>query len=194
MIFSYTSDDVTYPNGRTTRAGRTDLLEELLDHRDLGMQLSSPLIDTGAYMEVLEAVRRAHDPVRIPDASITTIDDRVAVDDIGDWVERTARAGALFSEVHAPFAQTNPAGNTENLAVDKNTVAVRDDGSAVTSASAPRPFLHPVRTLGRRRRLRRSRLAVPLSVRGRRAHPERLRRRRHARHHSTMDRVQRTLP
>lgn len=148
VTFSYTTDDLTGSDRRTRRTGRTDLFEELLDHRDFGTTLSSALIDTGAYMEVLEAVRRAPDPARIPDASITTGEDRVTVDDIAHWVERTARAGALFSEVHAPFAQTAASGATEDISVNARTVAVRDDGSAVTPTSAPRPFMHPVRTLG----------------------------------------------
>ncbi|MDQ0642833.1 DUF6807 family protein [Microbacterium murale] len=148
VTFSYTTDDLRYADGHVVRTGRTDLFEELLDHRDHGTPLSSPLIGTGAYMEVLEAVRRAPDPIRIPDASITTAEDRVTVDDIAHWVERAARAGALFSEVHAPFAQIAPSGTTEDIAVDARIVAVRDDGSAVTPTSAPRPFLHPVRTLG----------------------------------------------
>lgn len=104
VTFAYTMDDITHSDGRIVHTGRTDLFEELLDHRDVGTPLSSPLVDTGAYMEVLEAVRVAPEPVRIPEASITTAEDRVTVDDIDQWVERTARAGALFSEVHAPFA------------------------------------------------------------------------------------------
>jgi len=88
---------------------------------------------------VLEAVRRAPDPIRIPDAAITKFDDRVTVDGIAHWVERTARAGALFSEVHAPFVQTSPVGGTEDLAVDVRIVAVRDDGSAVTPTTASPP-------------------------------------------------------
>lgn len=148
VSFSYTTDDLTYSDGHVVHTARDDLFEEMLDHRDLGTPLSSPLIDTGAYMEVLEAVRTAPEPIRIPAVSTTVLEDRVAVDDIVDWVERTARAGALFSEVHAPFAQPAPAGATEDLAVDGHVVAVRDDGSGVTATSAPRPFLHPVRTLG----------------------------------------------
>lgn len=148
VTFSYTTDDLTYADGRVLHTGRTDLFEELLDHRDLGTTLSSPLVDTGAYMEVLDAVRTGPDPVRIPAGSITSLEDRVVVDDIGFWVERTARASALFSEVHAPFASPAPTGVTENLGIAEHVVAVRDNGARVTPTSAPRPFLHPVRTLG----------------------------------------------
>ena len=152
VILSYTTDDLTGLDGTTTRTGRTDLFEELLDHRDSGVPLSSPLVDSGSFMAVLEAVRTAAEPVAIPDASIAVLTDgdapRIAVDDIASWVERAARAGALFSELHAPFASTPPTGRTEELRLGEHVVAVRDDGSAVTRTSAPRPFLHPVRTTG----------------------------------------------
>ncbi|WP_243232841.1 DUF6807 family protein [Microbacterium sp. CIAB417] len=146
VLFSYTDDVLTYPDGRVSRPGRVELFEQFLDHLDHGVPQLSALVDTGAYMEVLEAVRTAEDPVRIPDAAFTVLSDRIAVDDIGEWVERTARAGALFSEVRAPFAPETADGATEDLLLGDHVIAVRDDGSAVTPTSGPRPFLHPVRT------------------------------------------------
>ncbi len=72
----------------------------------------------------------------------------IVVDDIADWVQRTARAGALFSEVRAPFAPESADGATDEIALGDAVIAVRDDGAAVAPTSAPRPFLHPVRTPG----------------------------------------------
>lgn len=152
VLFSYTTDRLTYSDGRRADTGRADLFEELLDHRDHGTALTAPLIHTGAFMTVMEAVRRASDPTPIPDAEITVLTNRPAtltvVNGVSEWVERTARAGALFSEVHAPFATATRQGRTHDLRVGPTVVAVHDDGSAVFRSSGPRPFLHPVRTLG----------------------------------------------
>ncbi len=115
VVFSYTTDEITHPDGRVTVSDRTDLVEQVLDHREHGVALSSPLIETGAFMTVLEAVRTAPAPLSIPESQLTRTDvdaDGVTlttVDGVGPWVERTAKAGALFSEVHAPFARTAPA-------------------------------------------------------------------------------------
>ena len=147
-LFSYTNDVITYPDGRASEPGRIELFEQFLDHLEHGAAQLSSLADTGAYMEVLEAVRTAPDPVRIPDAAMTALDTMVVVDDIADWVQRTARAGALFSEVRAPFTPENPDGATEELTLGDRVIAVRDLGAGVTPTSGPRPFLHPVRTLG----------------------------------------------
>ncbi|MET9496840.1 Gfo/Idh/MocA family oxidoreductase [Streptomyces sp. NPDC006552] len=46
--------------------GRTDLLENLLDHLTAGAELLAPPATTGAFMRVVEAVRRAPDPVALP--------------------------------------------------------------------------------------------------------------------------------
>lgn len=148
VLFSYTDDVITYPDGRVSRPGRIELFEQFLDHLEHGAAQLSALVDSGAYMEVLEAVRTAPAPLRIPDAATTTLDTMIVVDDIADWVQRTARAGALFSEVRAPFARESADGATNEIAIGDAVIAVRDDGAAVAPTSGPRPFLHPVRTPG----------------------------------------------
>jgi predicted dehydrogenase len=111
VIFDYTVDRLVYPDGRVTHCGRTDLFEQLLDHREHGAPLASPLVETGAFMTVLEAVRTAPAPLPIRESSIIRLQDRPAplttVADIGTWVERAARSGSLFSEIHAPFTYTS---------------------------------------------------------------------------------------
>ncbi|NEE18214.1 gfo/Idh/MocA family oxidoreductase, partial [Streptomyces sp. SID7499] len=42
--------------------GRTDLLENLLDHLEHGTPLLVPPASTGAFMRVVEAVRNAPEP------------------------------------------------------------------------------------------------------------------------------------
>jgi predicted dehydrogenase len=114
VVFAYTEDELTYADGRTERTGRTDLFEELLDHREHGVPLSSPLVETGAFMTVLEAVRTAPSPFAIPASELTVRTDGpsplTTIDGIDDWIERTARSGALFSELDAPFARAAIAG------------------------------------------------------------------------------------
>lgn len=121
VLFSYTDDLLTHPDGRVVRTGRTDLFEELLDHRETGSPLSSPLVETGAFMTVLEAVRAAPAPYAIPESALTVLTDRpsplTTIDGIAGWVERTARSGALFSELHAPFAQAAISGARHAVAV-----------------------------------------------------------------------------
>lgn len=150
VIFSYTTDRLIHPDGSEVDTGRTELFEELLDHRDHGVPLHAPLVETGAFMAVMEAVRTAPDPIPVEDAAITLLTDRpsplTTIDGIVEWVERTARSGALFSELHAPFAAAPLAGRTHELRVGAAVVAVHDDGSAVAHTSGSRPFLHPVRT------------------------------------------------
>ncbi|WP_102194648.1 DUF6807 family protein [Microbacterium aurantiacum] len=152
VVFSYTTDRLEYPDGQVEDTGRTDLFEELLDHRDRGIALTSPLVEAGAFMTVMEAVRTAPDPILVPDAERTVLTDRPAalttIDGVAFWAERTARAGALFSELHAPFASAPQSGRTRELRAGSSVVAVHDDGSAVARTSGPRPFLHPVRTPG----------------------------------------------
>lgn len=152
VVFSYTEDELMHADGSVTRTGRTDLFEQLLDHRETGVALSSPLAESGAFLTVMEAVRLAPDAARIPAAELQVSDEGpvplVIVPDVAAWTERTARAGALFRELRAPFAVPAPPGRTDELRLGDRTIAVRDDGSTTARTSGPRPFLHPVRTLG----------------------------------------------
>ncbi|NEE53607.1 gfo/Idh/MocA family oxidoreductase, partial [Streptomyces sp. SID8455] len=46
--------------------GRTDLLENLVDHLERGTPLLAPPASTGAFMRVVEAVRTAPEPAPLP--------------------------------------------------------------------------------------------------------------------------------
>ncbi|MFE3516544.1 Gfo/Idh/MocA family protein [Streptomyces sp. NPDC059166] len=91
--------------------GRTDLLENLVDHLEHGTPLLVPPARTGAFMRVLEAVRTAPDPTPLPESAWYT---RQA--DRGDGVRRIVRGidGAvaaaadtltLYSELGASWAR-----------------------------------------------------------------------------------------
>lgn len=90
--------------------GRDDLVENLLDHRSIGSPLLVPLIETGAFMRVLEAIRLADEPTRIDDRMIDWRDEggdrHPVVDGIERWINEAADRGALFSECGAPWAFT----------------------------------------------------------------------------------------
>ncbi|TDW44536.1 putative dehydrogenase [Curtobacterium sp. PhB42] len=149
-VLHYTADEVTV--GDTTRTvGRTDLLENLLAHRSRGDDLLVPLVFTGAFVEVLEAVRAA-EPVRIDHPWVTWEGEGTArrplVADVEAIVDRAADARALFSEVGAPWAHTARDEVLQVLRVDGAPVATELDGSGTIATSSPRPYLHPVRTLG----------------------------------------------
>ncbi|MDF6021828.1 Gfo/Idh/MocA family oxidoreductase [Streptomyces sp. JH34] len=91
--------------------GRTDLLENLVDHLEHGTALLVPPERTGAFMRVLEAVRTAPEPTALPPTAWHT---RPA--DRGDGVRRVvhgidgtvataADTLTLFSELGASWAR-----------------------------------------------------------------------------------------
>ncbi|WP_439694319.1 DUF6807 family protein [Curtobacterium sp. SP.BCo] len=149
-VLGYTEDVVTL-DGATRRLGRTDLLENLLAHRSRGDALLVPLESTGAFVEVLEAVR-AVEPVQIDHPWVTWTGDgpgrRPLVRDVEAVVDRAAEERALFSEVGAPWAHTARDEVLHELVVDGVRVAEVLDGAGTIPTSSPRPYVHPVRTSG----------------------------------------------
>lgn len=149
----YTRDEVEVrPAGgaaTTSAHARTDLLENLVDHVRTDAQLLVPLSRTGAFMQVLEAVRRAPEPKEIP-----TGHQELRRDDAGETVGRvlpgiadaTARSAerlALYSELDLPWAPAE-----QVLRVGGRDVARYRWHVDLPATAAPRPHLHPVRTLG----------------------------------------------
>ncbi|TDN41529.1 putative dehydrogenase [Curtobacterium flaccumfaciens] len=149
-VLHYTEDDVT-ADGTTRHLGRSGLLDNLLAHRATGEDLLVPLESTGAFVEVLEAVR-ATEPVRIDHPWVTWEGDgparRPLVADVEAVIDRAAHERALFSEVGAPWVQTSRDEVLDELVVDGTPVATVLDGGGTIATSSPRPYLHPVRTLG----------------------------------------------
>jgi predicted dehydrogenase len=158
--FDYTLDDVTVRDvsvregavgDRTEHHGRTHLLENLLDHRRTGAELLVPLVSTGAFVEVLEAVRAA-EPVQIDHPFVTWLGEgdgrHPVVADVEAVVDRAADGLALFSEVGAPWAHADRDEVLHRFVVDGTEVARVLDGAGTIPTSVARPYLHPVRTLG----------------------------------------------
>jgi predicted dehydrogenase len=94
----------------TTEHAATDLLENLVAHvREPEVPLLVPLLATRSFMQVLEAVRIAPEPLEIPPEH-RRIDTsgphpRLMVPGIDDVVARSAAELALFSELDQPWAR-----------------------------------------------------------------------------------------
>jgi len=149
--FSYTTDVVTI-DGAATGFDRTDLLENLLDHRSDGTPLIVPLTSTGAFMRVVEAIRLAPAPTRVDPEAITWHevdgDSYPVIDGVADTVVAAASTGSTFAEVHAPWARDAHDGVVAEATVAGRAVAVELDGTGTIPSSSPHPYLHPVRTCG----------------------------------------------
>ncbi|MDR7382804.1 Gfo/Idh/MocA family protein [Promicromonospora iranensis] len=129
----YEHDLVRLRTGRVVaekQYGRTGLLENLLRAR-AGERLLCDVRDTGAFMQVLEAVRTAPDPAPIADTFVDWVDGIAAVTggpagkiggaqgnpegdarhpvvhDIAEWCERAAREQRTFTELGAPWTVKN---------------------------------------------------------------------------------------
>ncbi|WP_324643066.1 DUF6807 family protein [Pseudarthrobacter sp. LT1] len=153
ITLSYTKDEVviTAADGeRRETYGRTDLLENLLDARATGAPLLSALQDTGAFTAVLEAIRTSPAPAPIDAASVVWEgagdDAHPVVRGVSDLLGRAVKAQATFAELGVPWARPIPP--VRALTVDGRPVADYQDGSHIRAVSSPRPYLHPVRTLG----------------------------------------------
>ncbi|GAA1745406.1 DUF6807 family protein [Kocuria aegyptia] len=152
-VLHYTRDELTVsgPGGtRTITSGRTNLLENLIDARRHGTALLCPLAATGAFMRVLDAVRTAPDPVPIAPEHVRWHEEsgarRAVLPGVEDWAARAVKAQSGFAGLGAPWAEPAPAG--ERFVVAGREVAQVRTGEDVAPTASPRPFLHPVRTLG----------------------------------------------
>jgi hypothetical protein len=92
----------------TTEHAATDLLDNLVAHvREPGVPLLAPLTATRAFMEVVEAVRLAPEPVEVaPEYRRTDTSGahpRQVVPGIDAAVARAAEDLALFSELGLPW-------------------------------------------------------------------------------------------
>lgn len=154
IVFYYTEDELAITTGdgdeRVEHFGRTDLLENLLRYRAAGETLLSPLEASGAFMMVMEAIRTADAPRAIPDGFVTWEGDgddaHPVVRDVEILIQRAQRAQALFSEIVPEWAGSVP--SSGSLLVNGTGVADYRDGASLAPTLAPRPYLHPVRTLG----------------------------------------------
>jgi predicted dehydrogenase len=130
----YEHDLVRLRTGRVVaekQYGRTGLLENLLRART-GERLLCDVRDTGAFMQVLDAVRSAADPKPVGNAFVDWVDGvdagpgggppgKIAgtqgnpegdarhpvVRDVAEWCERAAREQRTFTELGAPWTVEN---------------------------------------------------------------------------------------
>ncbi|MFJ4623524.1 Gfo/Idh/MocA family protein [Streptomyces sp. NPDC088812] len=86
--------------------GRTDLLENLVDHLTDGVPLLVPPAATESFMRVVEAIRLAPDPLQLPEDAWHRLpgEDRRVVPGIDGLVAAAADSLALFSELGAAWA------------------------------------------------------------------------------------------
>jgi predicted dehydrogenase len=149
---TYTLDEVRLHRGgeqvsMSTHA-RTDLLENLVAHVRTGSQLLVPLTRTGAFTQVVEAIRLAAEPRPIgPSHQKITRDTEGEVTQreipaIAEWTTRSAERLELYSDMDLPWA---PAEHT--LTVAGRTVGRYWWRQPLPTTVSPRPYLHPVRTL-----------------------------------------------
>lgn len=94
---------------RETAYERVDLLEDLLAARASGAALRADVRETGAFMRVLEGVRTAPDPRRIPAELVSWEGSGSAshpvVRDVATWVRRVAAEQRTFTQLGAPWAR-----------------------------------------------------------------------------------------
>ena len=86
--------------------GRTDLLENLVDHLTDGADLLVVPDATGAFMKVVEAIRQAPDPAPLPAGAwhLVPEEGRRVVDGIDGLVAAAADTLSLYSELGATWA------------------------------------------------------------------------------------------
>ncbi|MFF1375031.1 Gfo/Idh/MocA family protein [Streptomyces sp. NPDC058308] len=96
----------------TTRHGRTDLLENLVEHLAGRARLLVPPAATGAFMRVVEAVRTAPEPVALPARAWRAAPgeraERRIVHGVDGLVAACADTLRLYSELGADWARPAP--------------------------------------------------------------------------------------
>jgi len=114
-VFHYTEDRLTVEtaSGRTEETyARDDLTENLLAHRARGVALTSSLLDSGAFMLVLEAIRTAPLPTPIDPAHVRWEGEgdaaHAVVEGIEQALEQAGRQHATFGELGLPWATSVP--------------------------------------------------------------------------------------
>jgi predicted dehydrogenase len=178
-VFHYTEDRLSVSSAageRETVYSRMDLTEDLLEHRHQqrsapsttsAAPLISPLADSGAFMQVLEAIRTAESPALIPERYVIWEGEgdaaRAVIVGIEDALERATAAHATFSELGLPWARpavdaerpalSLPEGGGRGASVIETgqgtavVLATLQNGAGLAERLSPRPYLHPVRSL-----------------------------------------------
>ncbi|WP_156724290.1 Gfo/Idh/MocA family protein [Streptomyces apocyni] len=120
ITFWYTEDRVLLQRAghgpEEIQYGRVDLLENLVDHLAGRAELLVPAEVTGAFMQVVEAIRQSPDPRPLPADAWHQVPGegarRRVVHGIDDLVTAGADTLSLYSELGAPWATRDPKGAT----------------------------------------------------------------------------------
>ncbi|MGP0224704.1 MULTISPECIES: DUF6807 family protein [unclassified Paenarthrobacter] len=143
-VFHYTGDRVTVTTeaGETTHDfGREDLTENLLQHLKDGTPLLSPLEDSGAFMQVLEAIRTAEDPAPIDPRYIEWVGSgdqaRAVIRGIEDALQRATSAHATFSGLGLPWARPAVDGSQDLFSPGAHAAPAGADTTAAGAHAAP---------------------------------------------------------
>lgn len=143
----YTVDEVEM-DGVRTGFDRPDLLGNLLAHVTSGEELLVPLARTGGFIRVLDEIRRAPDPVPVGGARVEP--SRLVLPGIDGLAVRAAAELKTLSELGFPGSLgggRDPWPETV-LRAGSQEVATYTQRGDLQATDAPRPHLHPVRTLG----------------------------------------------
>ncbi|WP_307801741.1 DUF6807 family protein [Actinomadura violacea] len=145
----YTLDEIE-AGGVRTGYDRTDLLDNLIAHVRDEAELLVPLARTGGFTRLLDAIRLAPEPRPVEARFVRAEPTRLVLPGIEDLAVRAAAELATLSElgfpggpgpVSAPWPETV-------LRADGRETAVYAERGDLQASDAPRPHLHPVRTLG----------------------------------------------
>lgn len=113
ISFRYTEDvlDITAADGseRSEDTDRIDLFSNLLDHRDdPSVPLLSPLVASGPFTGVLQAVQDADAPTVLDGPEVSwhgeAGDGHPVIADIDHWIDEAVAHGGGFAAAGAPFA------------------------------------------------------------------------------------------
>ncbi|WP_119731690.1 DUF6807 family protein [Thermomonospora amylolytica] len=143
----YTVDELEL-DGVRTGFDRVDLLANLLAHVRQGEELLVPLARTGGFTRLLDEIRRAPDPLPVDGAR--TEPTRLVLPGIEGLAVRAAAELKTLSELGFPGSlgpRPEPWPETV-LCAGPQQVATYVQRGDLQATDAPRPHLHPVRTLG----------------------------------------------
>ncbi|MEU8384417.1 PmoA family protein [Streptosporangium sp. NPDC048865] len=146
-LLFYTLDEIEV-NGVRTGFGRVDLLGNLLAHVREGEELLVPLERTGGFTRLLDEIRRAPDPLPVGGARAEP--SRLVLPGIDVLAVRAAAELRTLSEVGFPgsLGPVPGAWPEPTLRAGSREVATYTQRGDLQPTDAPRPHLHPVRTLG----------------------------------------------
>ena len=145
----YTLDEIE-SGGVRTGYGRVDLLGDLLAHVRDGTPLLVPLARTGGFTRLLDAIRRAPEPRPIEGRYVRTEPSRLVLPGVESLAVRAAEDLRTLSELGFPGSLGSVAEPWPEtvLRVGEREVAAYVRRGDLQATDAPRPHLHPVRTLG----------------------------------------------